>query len=393
MTKSAVPHTPHSKPLAICLSILLEIPPAFADDFRRSYLQILTKGQFTWYNGVGIVTGAMDDMTTAAWVSVSPHPTGGTPNKPTRKEERDIISIAQFNKRIPDEAAAIAFMEKQLWGDAPICGRCGSENVYRTKSGKPMSHRCRPCKRHFSVRTGTVMAETNLPVRTWLLAIHFILTGRKGMSALQLHKMLGVAYSTSWFLCHRIREAMKAGDAIMTGIVEVDETYIGGKMKSIHKSKKPTDPMANKFAVIGAKTRDGRVIALPISNTQAQTLQNFILHRVKAGSVVYTDGHPAYSVLSAHGYNHEWVEHSSGEYVRGMVTTNGIESFWALLKRGYIGTFHYMSWDHLHRYCNEFAYRDSVGPGNGFRTIGKVIDRMAGERLTYERLIAKVIME
>ncbi len=114
--------------------------------------------------------------------------------KQTRKELLDTISLKQFNQQIPDEKAAIAFAEEQTWGDTPSCGRCGSENVYRAESGKPMSHRCRPCKIYFSVRTGTVMAETNLPIRTWLLATHLIHTARKGMSALQIHKLLGVAY-------------------------------------------------------------------------------------------------------------------------------------------------------------------------------------------------------
>ena len=313
----------------------------------------------------------------------------GETKKPTNKEKQDIIGRQQFSKRIPDEAAAIAFIEEQIWGDDPTCGHCKSENVYRTKHGRPMSHRCRNCKKHFSIRTGTVMAETNLPLLVWLQAIYFMLTSRKGMSALQLQKMLEVRYPTAWFLCHRIREAMQAQEyPRLTGIVEVDETYIGGKGKNLHKYKKPEGWTwsDNKFMVIGLKTHDGRVIALPVSNTQFETLQNFILDNVKPGSTVYTDGSHAYQILSGFGYNHDWVEHSAGEYVRGQVTTNGIESFWALLKRGYVGTFHYMSWQHLHRYCNEFAYRASAGPSNGFQTIGDVLRRMVGERLTYERL-------
>ena len=124
----------------------------------------------------------------------------------TKKEERDIISLRQFEVRIPDEAAAVALMEEKRWGQQPYCPSCSLDNVYRVQSGKPMS---RQCKRYYSVRTGTVMAETNLPIRTWLLAIHLIHTSRKGISALQLHRALGVAYSTAWFLGHRIREAMR----------------------------------------------------------------------------------------------------------------------------------------------------------------------------------------
>ncbi len=308
----------------------------------------------------------------------------------TKKEERDIISLRQFEQRIPDEAAAVAFMEEKRWGQDPYCPHCGLNNVYRVQSGKPMSHRCRQCKRYYSVRTGTVMAETNLPVRTWLLAIHLIHTSRKGISALQLHKALGVAYSTAWFLGHRIREAMEQEDTMMGGVVEVDETYVGGKVKNIHKSKKtqPFDPMANKFAVFGLRAHDGRVVAFPVARTDVDTLQQAVLDHVSKGATVYTDGHPAYAVLSQYGYGHGWVNHSVGQYVNGLATTNGIESFWALLKRGYVGTFHYMSWKHLHRYVNEFASRYNAGPGNGFRTIGAVLKSAFGKRLTYKRLIA-----
>ncbi len=310
---------------------------------------------------------------------------------PTKKGRQDIISLGQFEEHIPDEAAAVAFAEEQIWGTDPRCGHCGSDNVYRVASGKPMSHRCRTCKRYFSVRIGNLMEGSNLPVRTWLLAIHLIHTGRKGTSAMQLHKLLGVDYRTSWFLCHRIREAMKQehGVGSLSGVVEVDETYIGGKAKNMHASKKKKgNPNPNKFAVVGLKAHDGRVIAFPVSDTTPWGLARVVRTNVEKGSTVYSDGHPAYQLLAQCGYTHSWVNHSVGQYVNGQATTNGIESFWALLKRGYVGTFHFMSWKHLARYCSEFAYRQSAGPGNGFRTMGDVLRRMDGKRLTWERLTA-----
>ena len=312
---------------------------------------------------------------------------------PTKKDELDIISLRRFEKQIPDEAAAIAFAEEVIWQGDPHCGRCGNSNVYRVKNGRPMSHRCRDCKKHFSIRTGTVMAETNLPVRTWLLAVHLTLTARKGVSALQMHRHLGVTYPTAWFLDHRIREAMKQNKTpVMSGIIQIDETWIGGKAKNVHKSKKKTEGwtgMGNKFAVIGLRQDDGTVIIFPVPDTYAETLQNAVLDNVKPGSTVWSDEAPAYKPISGYGYIHEWVTHGSGEYVRDMATTNGIESFWALLKRGYVGTFHYMSWKHLHRYCDEFAYRHNAGKGNGFETIGAVLRCMVGKRVTYRRLIQK----
>lgn len=308
-----------------------------------------------------------------------------------RKEEQDIISLKKFNEVIPDERAAITFVEEKVWGDTPLCGRCGSSNVYRVKNGYPLSHRCRPCRRYFSVRTGTVMSDTQLPIRTWLLAIHFMHTARKGISALQLHKMLGTTYKTAWFLCHRIREGMKFdGGWFSGGVVEVDETYVGGKKGNMHKHKKPKDWRTNKHVVMGFKEREtGRVFAFPIRDDRPTTVESGVLTYVRPGTTVYSDGHSGYYFLNDFGYDHDWVNHGVGEYVRGQAYTNGIESFWSLLKRGYMGVFHYMSWKHLHRYCNEFAYRQSAGIGNGLRTIGGVLSGMKGRRLTYKALVGR----
>lgn len=313
----------------------------------------------------------------------------------TKKERQDIISLKQFNKEIPDEEAAIAFVEKKIWGDTPFCGRCGADNVYRVRSGKPMSHRCRDCNMYFSVRIGTVMTDTNLPLKTWLLAIHLIHTSRKGISAMQLHKTLGVTYKTAWFLGHRIREAMQADRSLFRGgVVEVDETYVGGKWNRMHahKRKQLGHPMANKMTVMGFKDREtGRVVAFPINESTGTALQDEVMSHVYPGTTVHTDGHGGYSRLNSFGYYHEWINHKIGEYVRDQITTNGIESFWSLLKRGYVGVFHYMSWRHLHRYVNEFAFRQSVGPGNGFETMGEVLYGMRKRRLTYARLTGRRI--
>lgn len=308
-----------------------------------------------------------------------------------RKEEQDVITIKKFNEAIPDERAAIAFVEEKLWGDTPRCGHCGTDNVYRVDSSRSKSHRCRPCKRYFNVRTNTVMASTQLPIRTWLLAIHFMHTARKGISALQLHKMLGTTYRTAWHLCHRIREAMKDdGHWFADGVVEVDETYVGGKQGNMHASKKSRDWTKNRTIVMGFKEREtGKVIAFPVKDNRPLTLEGEVLKHVIPGTTVYSDGHAGYQFLNQLGFKHESVNHGAGEYVRGEVTTNGIESFWSLFKRGYMGVFHYMSPKHIHRYANEFAYRQSAGIGNGLRTIGGVLSGMEGRRLTYRALVGR----
>ena len=307
-----------------------------------------------------------------------------------RKAENDVISLREFEKLIPDEAAAIAFLEERIWRGAPWCPKCGSLNTYRPKSGKPMSHRCRDCRRYFSVRVGTPMEKSLLDTRTWLLAIHIMHTSRKGTSALQLSKMLGVCYKTAWFLCHRIREGMQTGDIVMAGVVEVDEAYIGGKEASKHANKKLHKKwMDGKTPIMGFWC-NGKVTTMPIKHVDKKTVEKAVLSTVPNNNTttLHTDAFPVYGDVKTLGYNHEFVNHSAGEFVRQMVTTNGIESFWALLKRGYVGTFHHMSEKHLHRYGREFAFRHNSGPGNGASTIGATLAKMPGNRLRWDDLTA-----
>lgn len=312
--------------------------------------------------------------------------------KATKKEEQDIISLWEFLARIPDEEAAIAFIEEEMWEGIPRCGRCNGMNVYEVKNRSPLSHRCRDCNRHFSVLIGTTMEGTNLPLRKWLMAIYMLLTDRKGESALMMHKFLGVTYQTAWFLDHRIREAMRQDNGLqLMGIIQVDEAHVGGKGKNIHKSKKPEGWTwkSNKHSVVALRDESGQVIIVPVPDTYGETLQKLIQDNVEPGSTVWTDEAPGYKAIKDLGYVHEWVTHSTGEYVRDMVTTNGVESVWALLKRGYTGTYHYMSWRHFRRYCDEFAFRNNIGPGNGFDTIGHVLRRMKDRHITYQQLIEK----
>ena len=320
----------------------------------------------------------------------------------TKKQRDDILSTNQLRKAIPDEAAAVAFVEKAIWGNDPICPRCGlTETVYRVKSGKPMPWRCRDCKRYFSVKVGTSMEESNLPLMTWIEAIYYMHSGRKGKSAVELSKTLGVSYDHTWFLMHRIRAAMKQTDEKLTGEVQADETLIGAKIPRMHARRKPRrfinrkgklvrDSRANKVSVMGFRDNSRRIRLLVAPDHSDATFRNMVLKNVKPGkdTVLYTDGASAYQESKDFGYRHAYVTHSRGEYVRGEATTNAVENIWSNFKRMYVGTHHYMSFKHLQRYSDEMAYRHNSGPGNGLETIARVLLNMVGERLSYKELIA-----
>lgn len=327
------------------------------------------------------------DGSEVAWPEIEVLANRHVKKKIGSKASRDIISYDDLLELIPDEEAAIDFVEEVLWDGVPVCPKCESTNTYMPASGKPMRHRCRDCKKYFSVKVGTPMEKTQLPLRTWIKAIHWMHTGRKGVSALQLHKTLGIAYQHAWHLEHRIRKAMETENMVMAGIVQVDETYIGGRDRWKHAKKKRSGQNKEKVPVMGFRDHTGRVTLFPITDSTRRTLERAIKDNVEPGSTVYTDGHSGYTRIPELGYNHEWVNHSSGEFVDGMATTNGIESHWALLKRAYVGTFHLMSEKHLHRYCSESAFRHNSGPGNGLKTIGRTLRAMAGKRLSWNELV------
>ncbi len=233
------------------------------------------------------------------------------------------------------------------------------------------------------------MEESRLPLQKWLLAIYIMTTARKGISSVQLAKELGVTQKTAWYLEHRIREACTSGFFTLGGEVEVDEAYFGGLEKNKHESKRLHAGRGGvgKQAVIGLRERGGPVQAFAISNTEKATLLGFVKGLVKQGSMVYTDESPSYLSLNKEGYGHAAVKHSAGEYVKHKASTNSIESFWSLLKRGYVGTHHWWSFKHLSRYVNEYVYRQNTIGISGEVAIGGIIRNGENMRLTYADLI------
>ncbi len=314
----------------------------------------------------------------------------------SKKRIAETFGVTQLYRMFPTEESCWQWLEAVRWNGQPVCPHCGEvEKIGNPPKSKAHHYWCRSCRKHFTATTGTVMHSRRRPLQDWLYTIYSVLTARKGVSAMQLSKELDCHYRTAWYMLHRVREACVDEDFKLRTVVEVDETYIGGKRRNMSNAKRKAlagtgRGAVGKAAVFGIRERGGNVKAMPVESTDKQTLQGAIAEHVEAGSTVYTDDHGAYEGLGDVLYTHGSVKHSLQEYVNGMCHTNGIESVWAVLKRSINGTWHHVSPKHLARYVNEAAFRLSEGncEVDTIDRMAALVRRIADRRISLEELTA-----
>jgi len=273
------------------------------------------------------------------------------------------MTTAQFEVRFPigDDEACLKYLVARRWPEGVHCPRCGNADLYDASSYKPFHWQCRECAPQgyrFSCLTGTIFENTKKPLRDWYRVAHLMLASKKGMSALQIQRMMGFgSYETAHSMCHKIRAGLIAPEQKLGGIVEMDETWIGGKNKNRHWKKRKFGPTAGKTPIIGAVERDGNVIARVLKRVTAQAMLDFVNEAVSNKvSLLATDSAGYYSDYLRH-FQHATVDHSKHQYVIGAVHTNTIEGFWSIFKRGVVGTFHKMSAKYMPLYVAEFQFR------------------------------------
>lgn len=287
-------------------------------------------------------------------------------------------------------------LEAIRWPNGPVCPHCGGVNQIKPLTGKGVRaglYYCNDCEGQFTATVGTVFERSKVPLRKWVLAFHLMCASKKGMSSHQLHRMLKVTYKTAWFMSHRIREAMTSDGGLLGGggsIVEADETYWGNspRSKKVIASKR-TQSVNDKQKIVALVERNGQVRGFHVASVNGATLKEVLHGNIAQDTHLMTDESQNYKGVGKYFLSHERVNHSAGEHSRGNVTTNTIEGFFSILKRGLVGTFHHVSPQHLGRYVDEFSYRYNTRTALGYTDTQRAdlaLKGISGKRLTYRRI-------
>jgi transposase-like protein len=317
-----------------------------------------------------------------------------------RPSERPELRRSPVVEELPiacsNEQAAVEFLERKRWGDCPCCPECGSVAVYRMKSRDGARNarfmwRCKDCSKQYTVRTGTVLAESLVPLHKWCRAMWMTASGKNGVSALELSRAIQVNYRTALFMLHRLRHAMTDNDPNppkLDGIVECDETYVGAR-KPRYTGQNKRGRGTSKQPVAAVLQRGGTVRTRVIPRVNGHNLRAMLMDNVATTARVMTDGEQGYRGADAVFASHEVVDHGRREYVRGDITTNGVEGFFARVKRGINGVYHNVSREHLHRYMDHFAFMHNTRfMTDGERTLD-LLRRTQGKRLLYRDPVTK----
>lgn len=298
------------------------------------------------------------------------------------------VTLIQFFQRFPGDKECRQYLESILWKDGRVCRHCGTIDnsiLLKGKSTRPGVYKCRDCRKQFTVTVGTIFEDSHLPLQKWFAAIYMMCSSRKGVSANQLHRQLGMTYKSAWFLCHRIRKIFAGKDfphsPLLRGVVEADETFVGGKQR--HKSRRKVAP---KTPVLVAVERGGNARSAVVNGTGINDLKDHIYANVSNTSIFMTDENPSYRQIGEKISCHHTVNHSSGEYAYWDVNSNTAESYFALLKRGIYGIYHYVSRKHLHRYCAEYDFRWNHRGEPNINAVSAMLGKVEGSRLTYQAL-------